>query len=50
MMHKKTTDIDELYGQYVTQRLTEVQNVILKCDIKLEISNLFRTEMNQNNT
>lgn len=49
MMHKKTTNIDEQYGQYVKQRLTEIQNVFLKCDIKLEISKLFHTEINQKN-
>lgn len=37
------TDVDQAYGQYVTERLKIIQNLSIKSDIKIEIDALFCT-------
>jgi len=37
------TDVDQAYGQYVIERLKNIQNLSIKSDIKIEIDALFCT-------
>jgi len=40
---QQPTDIDQAYGQYVIERLKNIQNLSIKSDIKTEIDALFYT-------
>lgn len=41
----KSTDNDEAYGQYVTQRLNKIHNSFNKFTIKLKIDFIFYTNL-----
>lgn len=47
--HENTVKFDEdnSYGEYVTQRLKQIENSNVKNDIKLEIDNIFYIKLKQ---